>query len=148
MKIISVSAEIAPWSKTGGLGDVCSALPYALAEQGHRVMSVAPRYAHYEDAWDTGVDLAFDNHLIRCFHKADRGVDRIFLDHPALRRGGIYGGESGVYTDNWFRFSLLCRAALLAASEIPFDEGVYTDGSQAEDVLFLIHDWHASLLPA
>ena len=29
MNIISVSAEVAPWSKTGGLGDVCSALPRA-----------------------------------------------------------------------------------------------------------------------
>ena len=31
MNIISVSAELAPWSKTGGLGDVCGALPVALA---------------------------------------------------------------------------------------------------------------------
>lgn len=37
MPIIFVSAEVAPWSKTGGLGDVCGALPAALAARGHSV---------------------------------------------------------------------------------------------------------------
>lgn len=40
---IFVSSEVAPWSKTGGLGDVVGSLPIALAERGHRVMVVAPR---------------------------------------------------------------------------------------------------------
>nr|DAD20387.1 TPA_asm: hypothetical protein HUJ06_021850 [Nelumbo nucifera] len=44
--IILVPAECAPWSKIGGLGDVAGALPKALARRGHRVMVVAPRYAH------------------------------------------------------------------------------------------------------
>ena len=40
--------QVAPWSKTGGLGDVCGSLPPALAARGHRVMVVAPRYADYD----------------------------------------------------------------------------------------------------
>ncbi len=40
---IFVSSEVAPWSKTGGLGDVAGSLPIALASRGHRVMVVAPR---------------------------------------------------------------------------------------------------------
>ena len=43
MDIIFVSAEAAPWSKTGGLGDVVGSLPIALAQRGHRVMVVTPR---------------------------------------------------------------------------------------------------------
>lgn len=43
MDIIFVSSEVAPWSKTGGLGDVVGSLPIALADRGHRVMVVAPR---------------------------------------------------------------------------------------------------------
>ena len=33
------------------------ALPKALARRGHRVMVVAPRYANYEEAWDTSVRI-------------------------------------------------------------------------------------------
>jgi len=43
LDIIFVSSEVAPWSKTGGLGDVVGSLPIALAGRGHRVMVVAPR---------------------------------------------------------------------------------------------------------
>ena len=43
MDICFVSAEAAPWSKTGGLGDVVGSLPIALARRGHRVMVVVPR---------------------------------------------------------------------------------------------------------
>jgi len=44
MNLVFVSAEVAPWSKTGGLGDVLGGLPPALAVCGHQVMIVSPRY--------------------------------------------------------------------------------------------------------
>ena len=44
MDVLFVSSEVAPWSKTGGLGDVASSLPGALAARGHRVAVVTPRY--------------------------------------------------------------------------------------------------------
>lgn len=60
--IVFVTSEAAPYSKTGGLGDVCGSLPIALAGRGHRVMVVSPRYLHggpsdkkYASATDTGV---------------------------------------------------------------------------------------------
>ncbi|KAG0494695.1 hypothetical protein HPP92_005689 [Vanilla planifolia] len=55
MNVILVAAECAPWSKTGGLGDVAGALPKALANRGHRVMVVVPRYGDYSESKDTGV---------------------------------------------------------------------------------------------
>lgn len=59
MNIVMVGAECAPWSKTGGLGDVMGALPKAFARRGHRVMVVAPRYENYDDAWETGIRRIF-----------------------------------------------------------------------------------------
>jgi starch synthase len=47
--------QVAPFSKTGGLGDVMGSLPKALAARGHRVMVVTPRYTNYECAFDTKV---------------------------------------------------------------------------------------------
>ncbi len=54
MDIVFVSAEAAPWSKTGGLGDVIGSLPIALAERGHRVMVVVPRYSHHPPSGQAG----------------------------------------------------------------------------------------------
>lgn len=44
LRIVFVSAEVGPWSKTGGLGDVVGGLPIALAQRGHSVLTIAPRY--------------------------------------------------------------------------------------------------------
>ena len=54
--VIYVSAEVSPWSKTGGLGDVASSLPVALAERGHRVTVVSPLYKFVKEKWCVQVE--------------------------------------------------------------------------------------------
>ena len=44
MNVLFATPECAPWVKTGGLGDVCGALPKALAEQGHEVRVLIPAF--------------------------------------------------------------------------------------------------------
>ena len=44
LKILLVSAEVAPFAKTGGLADVAGSLPQALIAKGHDVIIVMPRY--------------------------------------------------------------------------------------------------------
>ena len=68
MNVISVSAEIVPWSKTGGSGDVCGALPKAMVAKGHKVLTITPRYKEYPDAWDTGERYEIDGHQIGLYH--------------------------------------------------------------------------------
>ena len=44
MKVLFVTSEIAPWVKTGGLGDVAAALPPALRQAGIDVRVLVPYY--------------------------------------------------------------------------------------------------------
>ena len=49
MKVLFLSSEVAPFSKTGGLADVAGALPAALAAEGHDVLVVTPLYRQVTD---------------------------------------------------------------------------------------------------
>ncbi|HEY4219898.1 MAG TPA: glycogen/starch synthase, partial [Myxococcota bacterium] len=45
MRILFVSSEVAPFAKSGGLGDVSAALPRQLHALGHDVRVVVPMYS-------------------------------------------------------------------------------------------------------
>ena len=44
LQVVFVATEVHPWSKHGGLADVMSSLPSALAARGHEVMTVSPMF--------------------------------------------------------------------------------------------------------
>ena len=44
LRVVFASAEAAPFSKTGGLGDVAGSLPQALVAAGCRVVVMLPKY--------------------------------------------------------------------------------------------------------
>jgi len=163
--LVFVTAEVSPWSKTGGLGDVCGALPAALAARGHSVVVVAPLYEPYDDVHDTGHSATFAlNHrdeTVR-YHAARRdGVTYLFVKHPALERGGgakIYASAPGrPYDDNDFRFALLSLAAIESLLCVPWGDLFFGGGEDAEArrrnarfdaaPVFVANDWHAALVP-
>merc|ERR1719375_1831441 len=87
-QIVLVTAELGPYSKTGGLGEAMDGLSVALAALGHRVMVVTPRYDQYEDAWDTSfwstVKMGGKDESVHFFHAYKQKVDQVFVDHPCF----------------------------------------------------------------
>ncbi|KAG4128322.1 hypothetical protein ERO13_D09G014100v2 [Gossypium hirsutum] len=146
MNIILVAAECAPWSKTGGLGDVAGSLPKALARRGHRVMVVAPRYANYADSQDTGVRKRYKVNgqelEVSYFQAYVDGVDFVFMDSPMFQsmQNNIYGGNR---LDILKRMVLFCKAAVEVPWHVPCGGVCYGDGN----LVFIANDWHTALLP-
>lgn len=139
LHILMVTPEARPFAKTGGLADVCGALPPALARLGHEVTLVLPRYRGI-DAGDGGraasIPLGSRRYAVRFVERpVSEGVRAMFVDAPDLYdREGLYGDRSGDYRDNAFRFAVLSRAAL-------------EYGRQLDRPVSVIHahDWQASL---
>jgi starch synthase len=140
LDIVWVASEMAPFSKTGGLGDVAGALPKALAARGHRVVAISPRYNPVPEARPLGPKARFHlfgrDHEVT-FHGLERdGVRWVLVDNPCFHRKGIYGDSEGAYSDNLFRYSLFTRAAIEVAGAL-----------LGERVVFHANDWHTGLLP-
>jgi len=142
LDILMVTPEARPFAKTGGLADVCGALPRALARLGHRVTLVLPKYRGTvtDGSPGTPADVPFGVHRypVRFIEQAvTDGVTAVLIDAPALYdRDGLYGDAGGEYGDNAFRFAVLCRGAL----EYQRLRGVRPSVIHA-------HDWQAALTP-
>jgi starch synthase len=117
MEILFVASEVAPWSKTGGLGDVAGALPRALAARGHAVAVVSPRYGSV-DARAAG--FTRKDGVVRVRGEptsvwVKKGKPTVWLvEHERLfgSRRGLYADGGTEYGDNAERFTFLSRAAL------------------------------------
>lgn len=144
MKILFVASEVAPFSKTGGLGDVAGALPAELAALGHEVKVVSPRYASVRDPRLTptghGLELRFpfgtERGPVLSLPLAPR-LELLFLEHEHyFNRGGLYGDAAGEFGDNHRRFTYLSLGALQAAQRLGF----------TPDILH-VNDWQTGLAP-
>jgi len=153
-QVVFVTSEVAPWSKTGGLGEAMDGLPIALAALGHRVMTIAPRYDQYAEAWDTGywshVPMGDTAEPVHAFHAFQSKVDRVFIDHDSFlskvpRKTGsmLYGPDWGKdFADNQWRFLYFAKAALKIIQELPL--GGVPFGS---DCIVVVNDWHSAMVP-
>jgi len=153
-QIVFVTSEVAPFSKTGGLGEAMDGLPIALAALGHRCMVISPRYDQYKEAWDTGywssIPMGGKQESVHFFHTYKQKVDYVFVDHPTFleRVNGqtgakLYGPEWGQdFADNQARFAYFCKCTLKAIQELPLGGSAY-----GGDCMVLCNDWHSALVP-
>ena len=146
MNVLQVSAEIYPLLKTGGLADVCGALPGALQRHGCDVRVLLPGFPAIMRGVANAQPLAKASalpHGARLLRGTlPSGVIAYVIDAPPLyeRDGNPYVGADGKpYADNHRRFALLGLTAARIA------EG--TDRQWRPRVVHA-HDWHASLAPA
>lgn len=117
MQVLSVTPEIFPLIKTGGLADVTGALPIALAAKGVTVRTLIPGFPVVMDAFKKK-KAVYQYPLLQggkaSVHAVQlAGLDLFVLDAPHLfdRPGGPYGNASGAdWPDNWRRFAALSQA--------------------------------------
>ena len=144
LNVLQVCAELYPLLKTGGLADVCAALPRALAARGCEVRVLLPAFppirAGVADARpvDTAFALPRGTQLLR--GTLPDGSTTYLIESPLYAwEGNPYVDARGEpYADSHLRFALLGRVAAQLA------EGL--DRGWRPQVVHG-HDWHAGLAP-
>jgi len=141
MKILFVSSEGLPFSKTGGLADVVEALPKALVARGHEVAVALPKYRATKAKTTVLPSLTIPmGHRLRFPAVADgttvEGVRYFFLDDPEyFDRPQLYGEAGKDYPDNAERFGEFSWAAIEIAKHVWPAEVIHC------------HDWQSALVP-
>jgi starch synthase len=142
------TSEAVPFAKTGGLADVCGALPLELARLGHRPMVVMPAYRQSMDCGARVEPLGIEfivpvgsktvtGHLLKS--SLPGGDVPVYLVEQAdyFDRAELYRTNDKDYPDNCERFVFFCRAVMEAIRLLDLE-------------VDLIHanDWQTGLIPA
>lgn len=136
IKVLFVSAECEPYARTGGLGDVSSALPKELKDKQIDIRRVMPLYR--------GIDAALE--FVGSFkvRMGDRYQDCIIEYDPRsyvptyfIRNSFYFDRENmyGYYEDGE-RFLFFCKAAVAMLEYIGF----------TPDIIHC-NDWHSAMIP-
>lgn len=147
--VLQVAAEVAPFHKSGGLGDVLAGLPPALDGLGVDVRVITPWYGSASKFGSIGgvegltpwpvplqISLAGRTMEVRVFEaRTHRGsATTYFVQADHLSRGTIYG-----YGDDAYRFAIFGKAAIAIASILQRSKNV------GDVKVVHAHDWHAAL---
>jgi starch synthase len=147
LTIVHVSAELDPFSRSGGLSVMVSSLARAHAALGHRVIIISPYYKGITDKAAIQINEMAQGQGVKGIHSTvyqnvsfyesrldDASVylignDELFGARPGAK--GLYGSER----ENE-RFLFLCVAALDLLKRLDIKPDVIN-----------CHDWHAGLIP-
>jgi starch synthase len=153
VRVVHVAAELAPFARTGGLGEAVANLALQQVKVGLQVAIIMPLYRQVRDVVSDFVAVGdaypitiggrveqaqlFESASLRA--RQGEGKPRVYFvanDH-FFDREGIYGDKHGDYGDNaarWGFFALAALNALTRVAEAP--------------VMLHAHDWHTALAPA
>jgi starch synthase len=147
LRVLFVTSECTPWSKTGGLADVSAALPAALRALGADVRIMTPAYpsvpVHNAREFAQIPATARFPPARLLASTLPNGVPVLVLDCPPLyaRSGGPYQSDDGApWPDNAQRFAQLCRVAA--------ELGRASTASMWHPDVVHCNDWQAGLVPA
>jgi len=144
LKIVHIASEVAPFSKTGGLGDVARSLPKALNRLGHEVILITPLYGRSIAKKENDLELVFENVDLRLNSQETvkvnywraylmKGLPIYFVENKKFfsKHKNIYGS-----TRENARFLVFNVAALKLLSLLKF----------SADIIHC-HDWQTGLIP-
>lgn len=140
MKVLMVSAEVEPFAKTGGLGDVVGSLPKALNNLNTDTRVIMPLYGKINAKFKEKmkylgyiyVDLGWRHQYCGIFSLRRQYVTYYFIDNEFyFNRGALYDEL------DLEKFSFLSLVAFEVAKYIKF----------RPDVIH-IHDWHTGAMAA
>ncbi len=133
------SSEVAPFAKTGGLGDVLGALPQAIQDLGNDVRVIMPKYGcipveytqQMEFKFFIYIPLGWRRKYCGVFELVKDGVSYYFIDNE------YYFGDPYLYKWNDLeRFSFFDKACLEILRHLDFKP----------DIIHC-HDWQTGMIP-
>ncbi|MBM6906794.1 glycogen synthase GlgA, partial [Collinsella intestinalis] len=142
MQVVFASAEVAPFVKTGGLGDVAGSLPQELVKDGCDVIVMCPKYASIPDEFkarmehytDFYVPLGWRNEYCGLEKIEEGGVTYLFVDNEHyFNRSYPYG-----FFDDGERFAFFSKAICESLQHLP--AGFECD-------ILHCNDWQTALAP-
>jgi starch synthase len=141
LRILFVSAEVAPYAKAGGLADVAGSLPKALRALGHEVRIMMPRYGRIDRA-EHELEPVLESLVVSFPDREEKaqllettlngGVPVYMIESEHyFDREAIYG-----YPDDGERFLFFCRAVLKAIEILGWQPDIVHT-----------NDWHTAIIP-
>jgi len=150
--VVHLAAELAPFARTGGLGEAVSSLAHYQARSGITSIIMMPLYKQVPDVANDLEPVGEPFPVVvgprreegrlyesrALMENPRQGKPRILFIHNAeyFGRDQIYGDSRGDYRDNHRRFAFFCLAALNVLPTVA-----------KAPVILHAHDWHAALAP-
>lgn len=155
MKILFVTSECAPFSKSGGLADVAFSLPPALQKTGDEIAIITPLYqctreSHGDElTFVMRTEVALGERRMECglYRGELNGVTVWFVENEHFfHRPRLYG-----YGDDSLRFAFFSRAVIDLLTELDFMPQILhcNDWETALAIIYLKNDavWREDLKP-